>query len=141
VQGDRQLAMDLLAVSEGLIKPGLQRSYAMFLPSVMLGRPADPAEAMPRPGTITRPWQRQLVDPGYLNLAIGVVIGDLTEARPRALERLRVFGKNGSPTASALAEAVGGDTESLRAMGFIGLVELLSYRSVTAASPRGGIED
>jgi hypothetical protein len=78
------------------------------------------------------------VDPGYLNLAIGVVIGDRTEARPRALEHLRVFGKNGSPTASALAEAVGGDTESLRAMGFFGLVELLSYRSVTAVSPRGG---
>jgi hypothetical protein len=128
VQGDRQLAMDLLAVSERLIKPGLQRSYAMFLPSVMLGRSADPAEAVPRPGTITRPWQRQLVDPGYLNLAIGVVIGDRTEAQPRALEHLRMFGKNGSPTASALAEAVGGDTESLRGMGFIGFVELLSYR-------------
>jgi class 3 adenylate cyclase/tetratricopeptide (TPR) repeat protein len=137
VRGERQLAMDLLAVSEGLIKPGLQRSYALFLPSVMLGRPADPAEAVPRPGTITRPWQRQLVDPGYLNFAIGVVIGDRTEARPRVLEHLRAFGKNGSPTASALAEAVGGDTESLRAMGFIGLVELLSYRSVAASPFRG----
>ncbi|MEP6468673.1 MAG: adenylate/guanylate cyclase domain-containing protein [Chloroflexota bacterium] len=129
VQGDRQTAEDLVALTERMIKPGLQRAYAMFLPSVMLGRPADPAEAMPLPGTITRPWQRQLVDPGYLNLAVGVVIGDRTEARPRALEHLRVFGKNGSLTASALAEAVGGDTESLRAMGFIGLVELLSWSS------------
>jgi hypothetical protein len=105
----------------------------MYLPSVMLGRTADPSEAIPAPGTITRPWQRQLVDPGYLNLAIGVVIGDRTEARLRALEHLRVFGKNGSPTAAALAEAMDGDTESLRGMGFIGLVELLAYRSDTPA--------
>lgn len=127
VQGDRRAAEDLMALTERMIKPGLQRAYALFLPSVMLGRSVDAAEAIPAPGTIIRPWQRQLVDPAYLYLAIGAVIGGQTEIRPRIVQHLRQFGEKGSPTASALAEGMDGDTSALRLIGCSGLIELLSH--------------
>lgn len=129
MQGDPHTAEDLVALSERMIRPGLQRSYAILLPSVMLGRHANPAEAMPSPGAIRRPWEHQHVDPGYLSLTIGAVIADRTDVLPALMDHLRQFGEKGSKTTSALAEAVGGDPESLRTMGFVGLVALLSYRS------------
>lgn len=127
VRHDRQAGLDLLALTEQVIKPGLQRAYAAFLPSLMAGRQPDVSQAMPERGIVTRPWHRQLVDPAYLNLAIGAAIGDDSDMLPRVLEHVREFGKSGSATAGALVQAINGEPEKLRALGFTGLAQLLSY--------------
>ena len=127
--GDRATGEQMLERTEQMIKPGLQRSYAAFLPAVMLGRTPDPAEAMAPPGAVVRPWQRVLADPAYLMLAAGVVISGRDEARERVLDHLRLFGRNGSAVASAVADALAGSVDSLRTLGCVGLAELFTYRA------------
>lgn len=138
MEGDRATAESLLEVAGRMMQPGVLLTYARFLPSVMLGERPDPGEALPHPGSIIRPWQRQLVDPGHLSLAAGVAISGRHDARPRVLEHLALFGGNGSPMTRALAQALDGEVHRLHALGCGGLVDLLSFGY--ASSARTGSE-
>ncbi|MEP6680007.1 MAG: adenylate/guanylate cyclase domain-containing protein [Chloroflexota bacterium] len=125
--GDREDAEKLITLTERMLKPGLQRSYALFLPSAMLGRSVDPSECVPAADGIVRPWQRQIPDPAYQNLAIGILITGHREWPSDIQEHLKFFANHGSPVAGALAEVGEARRAALKTLEYAGLSALLDY--------------
>ncbi|HEV8536203.1 MAG TPA: adenylate/guanylate cyclase domain-containing protein [Candidatus Limnocylindria bacterium] len=141
----RPLRSDLTSLTERLLpKATATRAAALLLPMIMAGDPPSEEEARRAYSSGTGLWNRESVwDIAGMNLAIAQVMRRRWREAERELPRMDRLGERGAAFASALASAIreeiasanGGPKpthETLRALGYRGVSELLSYRVPSA---------